>query len=174
MPVHIRQRFGSALDLGLVVAAFGRGAMASTLLFRAVGHRLPRRPTFILTYVLGSLPFRMFATPPALQVIAGAAAFAGVASGPLNPILGTVIQKRVPPELLGRVYGVLPVGAYCAIPAGIIGAGTLAEKIGIQALLVGMAGAYLLVSLSLLVNPSLRWMEQTHSARIEIGRLART
>ncbi len=56
-PAYIKHVFNSAVPLGLVVAASGGAAFVGTLLFAAIGHRLPRRSTFAISYILeGDLP----------------------------------------------------------------------------------------------------------------------
>jgi predicted MFS family arabinose efflux permease len=44
LPVYANTIYGSAPSLGVILGAFGGGIFAGTLLFGAVGHRLPRRP----------------------------------------------------------------------------------------------------------------------------------
>jgi hypothetical protein len=44
---HNKTVYGNAESLGVMVGAFGGGALAGTLLYRAVAHRLPRRLTFL-------------------------------------------------------------------------------------------------------------------------------
>ncbi len=43
LPVYARRTFGSALDLGLLMAGVGGGATVGALVFGALGPRLPRR-----------------------------------------------------------------------------------------------------------------------------------
>ena len=44
-PAYIKQVFHSAFPLGLLIAAFGGATFVGTLIFGAIGHRLPRRTT---------------------------------------------------------------------------------------------------------------------------------
>jgi len=155
LPVYARQAFGQALDLGLMVAAFGGGALVGTLAFGAVGRTLPRRATFIGAFVDTGLPFWMLATLPSLPITIAALCCSGLASGPVNPIIFTVAYERIPPALLGRVLGTVTAGAFVAIPLGILAAGYLLEGLGVRATLLGLAACYLAVTLSVLVNPAM-------------------
>jgi MFS family permease len=106
MPVYAKTIYGSAWSLGIVLGAFGAEALTGTLLFGAVGHRLPRRLTFLSCFVTGSLLIyaALAATPPlAVAVVAGA--LGGLIGGPINPLYETVIQENTPPQMLGRVFG---------------------------------------------------------------------
>ncbi len=155
LPVYARQSFGQALDLGLMVAAFGGGALVGTLAFGAVGHMLPRRATFVGAFVGMGLPFWFLATLPSLPITIAALFCSGLASGPVNPIIFTVAYERIPPVLLGRVLGTVTAGAFVAIPLGILAAGYLLEDMGVRATLLGLAACYLVVTLSVLVNPAM-------------------
>lgn len=158
MPVYVRDRYGQALDLGLFIAALAGGALASSLLFGAVGHRLPRRATFVGSFILMGLPYWVLALQPPLPIVLASAVFIGLAAGPLNPIIGTLAQERVPAELRGRVFGALTAGSYIAMPFGIVLAGFLVAGLGVQRILFILAACYLVVTFSLLANRALREM----------------
>jgi MFS family permease len=46
LPVYARELYGSATSLGAMIGSVAAGAFVGTLVF-GVGHRLPRRLTFI-------------------------------------------------------------------------------------------------------------------------------
>ncbi len=52
VPVYADRELSGAVALGLLVGAMGGGAFLGSLLFGAVGHRLPRRPTLIIAFTL--------------------------------------------------------------------------------------------------------------------------
>ncbi|MCA1557556.1 MAG: MFS transporter, partial [Acidobacteria bacterium] len=159
MPVYVKETFGSALNLGLIIASFGAGAMLGTILFGAIGHRLPRRLTFALSFIIVGLQFFFFALLPPLIFLIVAFGLLGFASGPLNPIIMTVVQERVPAEMRGRVFGTMTAGAYLAVPMGMLLAGYMVEWKGVRTTLLAQAGLYLIITLSLLINPALREMD---------------
>jgi predicted MFS family arabinose efflux permease len=161
LPLYATRIFGSALDLGLVIGAFGGAALVSAVVFGAVGQRLPRRLTFGLAFVAAGLPFWVLATLPPLPVVIASATVTGLAGGPINPIISTIMYERVPPRLRGRVLGAVRSGAYVAIPAGVLVAGLLAEAIGLAGVLAAIAASYLVVTLSIFLNPAMRGLDRT-------------
>lgn len=160
MPVYVKQAMGSAVNLGLIIAGFGAGAMLGTIIFGAIGHRLPRRITFALSFIIVGLQFFFLATLPPLIFIILAFTILGLASGPLNPIIMTVMQERVPAEMRGRVFGTMTAGAYLAVPLGMLLTGYMAEWKGVRTTLLIQASIYLVITLSLLINPALRQMNK--------------
>jgi MFS family permease len=163
LPVYANTVLGSAVSLGLIVAAFGGGSMVGAVVYGAVGHRLPRRATFVGSFFLVGLPFWAFASLPPLWVAIAAAAAIGVASGPLNPLIMTVLQERVPDGMRGRVFGIVTAVAYAVTPLGMLAAGYLVEWVGLRATLVGLAACYLVVTVGMLLTPALRRMDGTDS-----------
>lgn len=160
MPVYVKQAMGSAVNLGLIIAGFGAGAMLGTIIFGAIGHRLPRHMTFALSFILLGLQFFFLALLPPLIFIILAFVMLGLASGPLNPIIMTVMQERVPAEMRGRVFGTMTAGAYLAVPLGMLLTGYMVEWTSVRTTLLIQACIYLVITLSLLINPALRRMNK--------------
>jgi MFS family permease len=160
MPVYVREVYGSAIQLGVLLGAFGGAALVSSLVFGAIGPRLPRRLTFGLAFVVAGIPFWILAAAPPFAIAVAAAAIVGLAAGPINPILSVVMFERVPPEMRGRVIGPLTAGAWVAMPVGMLVAGFVSEEFGVIAALVGIAAAYLVVTASIFVNPAMREMDR--------------
>ena len=160
MPVFVREAYGSAVQLGLVLGMFGGAALVGSLVFAAIGPRLPRRLTFGASFVIVGLPFWVLAVTPPYPVVLGAAVVMGLAAGPINPILSTVIYERVPPDMRGRVLGSLTSAAYVAMPLGMLVAGFVSEQLGVTTAIAGVAAAYLLVTGSIFLNPAMRGMDR--------------
>jgi MFS family permease len=159
MPVYVDQEFGSVDRLGLIVGVFGAGTILGAVAFAAVGHRLPRRRTFVISFVLVSFPYMVLALTPSLAVTLAAVAFFGLAAAPLNPILGTVGYERIPTALRGRVLGTASAGAFSAIPLGMLAGGLLVEAIGLGPTLLAIGLCYLAVTSYGLINPAFREMD---------------
>ena len=66
-----------------------------------VGHRLPRRKTFLVCFSGVPIGYLVLAAQPSLPVALAALALAGFAAGPINPLLFTVQTEIVP----GRAPG---------------------------------------------------------------------
>jgi MFS family permease len=159
-PVYAREVFDSAGALGLMVGAFGGGALVGTLAFGAVGRRWPRRTTFLCCFVASpAVGFGALALTPSLAVVVAAVFLAGLLAGPINPIYETVIQEHTPPEMLGRVFGTITALAFVLIPVGSVLAGVSIQRFGTVPTIVGMGAVYVLVTLGAFLNPRLRAMD---------------
>jgi predicted MFS family arabinose efflux permease len=158
-PVFVQEAFGSPVSLGLILGVFGGFALLSSLAFGAIGHRLPRRRTFVLSFLAASLPWLALSTLPSLPVTLVVAAWWGLAIGPVNPVLATVAYERVPAHMRGRVFGATTAAAYAAIPLGAVLGGVVVEAVGIQATMAGIGVCYALVTGYGLINPAFREMD---------------
>ncbi|MBA2345985.1 MAG: MFS transporter [Rubrobacter sp.] len=160
LPVYANEVFGSAPSLGAMLGSFGGGALAGTLLFGLVGHRLPRRLTFVICwFVAGPLAYLTLAMTPTLPVIIGVFVFVGILARPINPIFMMIFQEHTPPGLRGRAFGVLNALAMAATPLGMALGGFLVEGLGLVPTLIGMGVFYLVLTSSMFFNPALRDMD---------------
>lgn len=161
LPVYAETVYGSAVGLGMMYGAFGGGALAGTLLFGAVGHRFPRRMTFIACFVAAPplLYLVLMASLP-LGVVMASFALGGLIGGPINPIIDTVIQEHVPKEMRGRVFGVITAVAFAGAPLGLVAGGFLVEGFGLFPTILVMGLCDLAVALSMLFNPALKGMDK--------------
>ncbi|MET8012268.1 MFS transporter [Streptomyces sp. NPDC005271] len=165
LPVHAERHLGGSVQLGLVTALFGGGALAGALLYGAVGDRFPRRTVFAVSFLLCGLPrFAVAAFVPGVPPLAVTMAVSGVAAGMLNPILTTVTYEAVPDELRSRVTGAITAGVWAVMPLGGLVAGGLVEGAGMTAAFLVMGGAYFLATLSPLVFPAWRGMDARDTA----------
>jgi MFS family permease len=159
MPVYAREAFGSAADLGVMYGTFGGFALAGSLAFSAVGHRLPRRLTFVYCFAVAPVMYLTLSTTPSLPVALAALAAFGLAAGPINPLLGTLQFQLVPAELRGRVFGAITAGAWAAIPAGVLLGGLVVDAIGVGPTFLVIGLCYALVVGYGFFNPAFREMD---------------
>jgi MFS family permease len=158
--VYAKEVFGSAFALGGILGGFGAGALTGTLLFGAFGHRLPRRITFLVCFVLvGPTAYLTLAMAPSLAVLVGVFAVLGFLAGPIAPISLTIFQERVPPEIRGRVLGAINALYFAAIPLGMALGGVIVEGVGLTPTLIGMGLVYLALTLGMFFNPALYEMD---------------
>lgn len=155
-PAYIKQVFHSALPFGLLVATFGGATFVGTLVFAAIGHRLPRRLTFGIGFTLaGAIRFWILLIPR-LPLLLSVYALAGFAAGGINPLLFTIMQKRVPAEMRARIFGMTTAGVLIGIPLGTFASGYIVTGIGFTSTLLLMGIIYFLTTASLLINPALK------------------
>jgi predicted MFS family arabinose efflux permease len=159
-PVFVKQVYGQALDLGLLIAANGGGAVIGALIFSAIGPRLPRHTVFVVGFVLTSLRFFLYAIYPPLWVALVFVVISSMGAGPLNPIIGAVEYERVPRNMRGRVGGAIGAGAWSAMPLGMLIGGVLTEQLGVQTMLIGLGVIYLLTTLSMAYIPAMKEMNR--------------
>ena len=161
MAVFAEAEYGSAADLGLMYGAFGGAALVSSLAYGWRGHRLPRRPLFLVSFTALPLMYLVLATLPSLPVAIVTLALVGLAAGPLNPLIFTVTAEIVPSELRGRVFGAVRAGAWAAIPLGILVGGVLVEALGVATTFLAICVCYGLVVGWGFFNPAFRGMDRT-------------
>ena len=159
-PVYVKEVFGNALNLGLLIAANGGGAVVGGLIFAAIGHRLPRHTTFVAAFVLTGLKFWMYAIYPPLPILLTIVFFSSIGAGPLNPIIDSVALERVPQNMRGRVFGAITAGAWIAMPLGMLLGGILTDRFGTFPMLIGLGITYLITTLSMAFIPAMRKMNR--------------
>ena len=166
-PVFVKRVYGSALDLGLIIAANGGGAVLGAIIFGAVGHRLPRQATFVSMFMLTSLRFWILALYPSLPVLLVTTFITSIGAGPLNPIIGAVEYERIPADMRGRVFGTITAGAWAAMPLGILLGGILTEQFGVRPLLLALGLIYLATTCSMAVIPAMHEMNRRVGERAQ-------
>ena len=156
MSVFAKEEYGSAADLGLMYGVWGGAALVGALGYSAIGHRLPRRRTFLYCFAFVPLGYLVLATLPSLPVALVALAVFGVAAGPINPLLFTVMTEIVPTQLRGRVFGAVRAGAWAAIPLGVLLGGVVVAAVGVAATFLGIGVLLAAVVAYGFVNPAFR------------------
>ena len=153
LPVYAERELGGGLAFGLLVGAMGGGALVGSLVFGAVGARLPRRPTFAVAFALaGAPPLLAMAAGLPLPALLGLTACSGLCAGVINPLIGTVKLERVPAGLRARANGLIQAGAWCAVPLGALGGGVAVERAGLTPTLLALGLAYLAITLTPLLG----------------------
>ena len=153
LPVYAERELGGALAFGLLVGTMGGGALVGSLVFGAVGHRLPRRPTFSIAFALaGAPPFLGLAAGLPLPVLLGITSISGFSAGAINPLIGTVKLERIPAGMRARANGLIQAGAWTAVPVGALGGGVAVDSFGMTGTLVTLGVAYLALTLSPLLG----------------------
>jgi MFS family permease len=159
-PVYVREVYGSALNLGLLIAANGGGAVIGGLIFAAIGHRLPRHTTFVGAFMFTGLRFWVYALYPPVWVLTLVTLITSIGAGPLNPIIGAIEFERIPANMRGRVFGAITAGAWIAMPLGMLLGGVLTDRLGTFVMMIGLAIAFLLTTLSMAFIPAMKQMNR--------------
>ncbi len=139
-PVLASQYLGGARAWGTVTAAMALGSVLTGL---ALVGRAPRRPLVVAavgTFGYG-VPCLMLSLHLPVYAVAAGAFAAGAGSAVFNTFSSTVMQQRVPHEMLARVNAFTLTGAYALGSAGLAVIGPVAAVVGAGPLL-GFAAAY--------------------------------
>ncbi|MDQ3514511.1 MAG: MFS transporter [Chloroflexota bacterium] len=156
VPVFVRRVYGegASTELGLVFGAFGAGSLLGSLLFASVGPRLPRRATYLVAFNGVALLTCAFALFPPLGALLAIRFAAGVLAGPINPLLMTTFQERIPPAARGRVYGLLTAGVLAGSPVGVLVAGTAVDGLGLRPVLFIIGALYVACTAIMAIHPA--------------------
>jgi MFS family permease len=133
IPFLIKDRLGGGPDdHALVLAAFGIGAAAGSLAMASF--RLPRRylTTMNLMWGLGCLPLLVIGFASAVWQVVAAAFVIGVVFDAAMVIWGTLLQRRVPAHMLGRVASLDFFVSVSLMPVSMAVAGPVSEAIGLR------------------------------------------
>ncbi|MHB1136469.1 MAG: MFS transporter [Coriobacteriia bacterium] len=160
LPVYVNEVFGSALNLGLIIAAGGAGAVLGALAYGVVGPRLPRYATFVVAFILVTLNFWALALELPIVPLLAITFVSGMGAGPINPIISAVSFERIPDRMRGRVLGTITAGAWLAMPLGVLIGGFLTERFGVHAAVLTVGAVYVAVALSMLAIPAMRQMNR--------------
>ncbi len=137
----------ASLAAGMVIGAFAYGRLAA----RFSASALLRMIMVVSTVSL----FPLVILPPTwLFVVLGF--FAGLSWGPFNPLWNSIVQKRVQPELQGRVYGLQMSLLYAAPPLGQLIVGACVDHFGLQPTFVVVMAIFGVVGLTFAATPILR------------------
>ena len=159
-PVYVKEIYGNAVNLGLLIAANGAGAVIGGLIFAAIGPRLPRHTVFVGAFVLTGLRFIFYIFQPPIAILLTATFVSSIGAGPLNPIIGAVQFERIPPDMRGRVFGAITAGAWIAMPLGMLIGGVFTEKLGVVPMFIGLAITYFIVTASMAFIPAMKEMNK--------------
>ncbi|KRC53698.1 MULTISPECIES: MFS transporter [unclassified Nocardioides] len=134
VPFLIKDRLGGGPgDHAIVMACFGIGGAIGSLVTGSLP--MPRRylTWMNLMWGVGCLPFLVIGYATAVWQVAAAAFVIGVLFSAPMVIWGTLLQRRVPPELLGRVASLDFFVSVSLMPISMAIAGPVAELIGLRA-----------------------------------------
>jgi MFS family permease len=132
IPFAVRdQAGGGAGEFALVLAAFGLGGAIGSLMVSSF--RLPRRylTLMILAWGFGCIPLAVIGVTPWLWVMVAATFIVGFLFDAAQVVWGTLLQRRVPPAMLGRVSSLDFFVSLALMPLSMAIAGPVGEWLGL-------------------------------------------
>lgn len=102
LPVHFTE-IGMQESLGFVLAAMALGSIIGSVAYAALAKPGTRRQWFVWGSVALWPTFVLVLLLPPLWTLLVASFLAGLASGPINSLIGVLMIERIPEEFRGRV-----------------------------------------------------------------------
>jgi MFS family permease len=164
LPVHF-EGLGAPESFGMVLSALAAGGMIGAFGYGWLARHASLSRITAVCLVLTSLAYIPLAFLPSAAVMVVPAFLIGLAWGPLEPLLNTVVQDRFPESQHGRVYGVQLATFYATPPLGQLLAGVAVDSYGVQPVLVAVAAGLLVVALATAAAPSVRRIDETAQPR---------
>ena len=133
VPFAIKAAGGGPNQHAMVLAAFGIGGAVGSLVVASL--RLPRRYLTVMNLLWGAgcVPLVVFGFTTQLWLMLAAGALMGATFQAGMVIWGTLLQRRVPPALLGRISSLDFFVSLSFMPVSMALAGPVSELIGLTA-----------------------------------------
>jgi H+ antiporter protein len=147
--------------LGWVLVALSIGGLAGALAYPLLVRHFSRRWTLLTATLTLGVSTALISTLPPLPVILLLCALIGLVYGPIAPIYNYVMQTKSPPQLRGRVVGVMTSLAYAAGPLGFMLAGPLTDATGLRMTFLVLAIPMIVIGLVSLRLSSLRELDES-------------
>lgn len=152
--VWAREQGGGAGLMAAVSASVAAGAVIGAITASAVGHRLPRRATFAVSFLLiGGPRFAVLGFAAPLWLVVVVCFVGGLGAGTINPILGAVTLERIPEHLRARVLSLINSAAWALIPFGGLLGGLLSDRIGVHQALLACGAVYTVATVLPVLRP---------------------
>jgi MFS family permease len=151
LPVYANSTTGEAVDLGLLIGAFGVGSVIAAVSFGAFAARVPRVVLIRVGLLTTAVPVWVLSTIPPVPIAMAAMLVIGLAVGGIGPLILTVLGERTPVRLRGRVFGTYATLVNGAIPFGVLITGVLLEAVPLGVAVATIAALYSAVALLALV-----------------------
>ncbi len=155
LPVHF-EALEQPGGMGLVISAMAAGAMIGAFGYGRISPLFTRRKLALLCISGASLAYLPMAFLPPVWLFLLAGFLLGLAWGPLEPLVNTLVQTRFPASQHGRIYGVQLSLFYAAPPLGELVAGAAVAALGVQPVFVGIAAILVCTAAAITAIPALR------------------
>ncbi|OMH34231.1 MFS transporter [Tersicoccus sp. Bi-70] len=168
LPFLVRDQLGGGSQtFGFLLAIYGVGAAAGSLLTASLP--LPRHylTVMIAVWGFGMLPLAVLGYTDRFAVMAVALFVCSFTGGVGQVIWGTLLQRRVPPALLGRISSLDFFVSLALMPVSMALAGPVAQVVDVGTIFVVVAVASPLLGIIALVAGRLRRDEREHPLREE-------
>ncbi len=162
LPVHFEAQDAPG-SFGVVLSALAAGGMLGAFGYGWVDARLSRYRIATAFITLACVAYVPLALLPRPAVMVVAAFFLGLAWGPMEPLLNSLVQDRFPESQHGRVYGVQLALFYAAPPLGQLLAGLGVEAWGVGPAFLAVAAGLVVTAVVVNLVPALRGLDDVRA-----------
>jgi MFS family permease len=162
-PTFVKQALhGGSGVYSLIVMAFGAGSLVGTFALAGMQSSASKGRLLLITGIGSGVSTALLGISPVAVTALFASALMGATQGMFMAIANTLVQEVVPDRLRGRVSS-----AYLMVTGGVmsfanLGGGYLADRVGVQAVLIVPAAGFVLLLLVISgVRPNLRQIYRT-------------
>jgi len=151
LPVYF-EGLGQPEGLGFVIAALAGGGVLGAFAYGPLSRRWTDYQIIRIALIGTALGVIPMAFLPALPILVFFAFILGISWGPMQPLLNTLVQLRIPAQEQGRVFSVQLTAFYVFPPLAMLATGAAAEEWGVRAVYPVVAACLLVtgvVTLSL-------------------------
>jgi MFS family permease len=159
LPAHFNA-LNSAASLGILISTMAGASVAGALLFEQMQKRFKYSTILKWGFIgLGTSVLGLSLLPP-FPVMLALGAVLGFSWGPLMPMLNTVIQRVIPENMRGRVFGIEMTiwGAGPTLTAVIVGLAV--DGVGVQPVYFLLASIVLVLGVIVSFNKSNRYLDE--------------
>lgn len=159
LPVYF-QELELPIGLGIVITALAGGAMVGAFAYGWLAKRLQAYALARLILLGTMVSIIPLALLPPLPIMVVAAFVLGLSWGPMTPLLNTIVQRRVPAEAQGRVFGAQMALFYAGPPLAMLLTGAVVDLLGVRIAYLGIAIVLVIACVIVLLVPSIRRIDQ--------------
>ena len=166
LPFIVQERFTHGEQTyGFILAFFGMGSALGAL--GVSSRRLPRRYLSVMMamWSVGSIPLAVVGVTSSFPVMAAATFVIGVTDGAGMVIWGTLLQRRVPPEMLGRVSSLDFFVSLAFMPVSFAIVGPLSKVVSMETIFLAAGATPVLLAAVAMWAAKMRRDELAHPLR---------
>ena len=164
LPVHY-QGLDQPESFGVVIALLSVGGMIGAFGYGWLARRWSRYTIARVCMTVACLAYVPLALLLPLPWMATTAFFLGLAWGPVEPLLNSLVQDRFPPQQHGRVFGIQMSIFYAALPLGQLVVGVAVSQAGVGPIFLVLAALLVATALAVDLLPSMRGLNAPVVAR---------
>ncbi len=159
LPVHFSE-LGQPEGLGIVIAGLAGGGVIGALSYGWLSNRLRQYSIVRLALTGTGVGIILMAFLPPLPLLAAGGFILGLSWGPMEPLLNTAVQQRIPAQEQGRVFSVQMTSFFVFPPLAMLLVGASSERWGVGVVYPVLAALLILVGIVTMSMRSIRGLDR--------------